>query len=104
MSFRIKDNCVLVKYNDICNRIIGLLGIRFHSNPVYDKKYIKAKVKAFNGVVQTIFRGNEIPREGVHCTFIGAINADSVMKIDKKNYPQVYLEACKFEIKKKKMV
>ena len=26
------------------------------------------------------------------------------MKIDKTNYPQVYLEECKYEIKKKKVV
>ena len=25
------------------------------------------------------------------------------MKMDKKNYPQVYLEECKYEIEKKKM-
>ena len=25
------------------------------------------------------------------------------MKIEKKNYPQVYLEECKYQIKKKKM-
>ena len=28
---------------------------------------------------------------------------DSVMKIEKKNYPQVYLEECKYKIKKTKM-
>ena len=26
------------------------------------------------------------------------------MKMDKNNYPQVYLEECKYEIKKKKMI
>ena len=26
------------------------------------------------------------------------------MKMNKKNYPQVYLEECKYEIKKKKMI
>ena len=26
------------------------------------------------------------------------------MKIDKKNYPQVYLEQCKYKIKKRKLV
>ena len=33
-----------------------------------------------------------------------AICIDSVMKIDKKNYPQVYLEQCKYKEKKKKLV
>ena len=31
-----------------------------------------------------------------------SICIDSVMKIDKKNYPQVYSEQCKYKIKKKK--
>ena len=31
------------------------------------------------------------------------ISIDSVIKMEKKNCPQVYLEECKFKIKKKKM-
>ena len=34
-----------------------LLSIKFQSKPVYDEKYIKTKVKAFNGVVNTIIWG-----------------------------------------------
>ena len=33
---------------------------------------------------------------------IPAIDIDSVSKIDKKAYPQVYLEECKYKLKKKK--
>ena len=40
----------------------------------------------------------------MHYTCIAAINIDSDVKMDKKNYPQVYLEECRYEIKKKKMV
>ena len=29
---------------------------------------------------------------------------DFISKIDKKNYPQVYLEQCKYKIKRRKMV
>ena len=32
--------------------------------PVYDEKYIKAKVREFNGVIKT----NQIPKESVHYT------------------------------------
>ena len=49
MSLMIEDDSVLVKYNNIWNKIKEIKGIKFHSNPVYDKKYIKAKVKEFNG-------------------------------------------------------
>ena len=88
---------------EIWPRIKALLGIKFHSNPVYDENYTKTKVKIFNGVVNTIFWGDKIPKEGIHYTWVAAINIDSVIKMDKKNYPQVYLEECRYEIKKKKM-
>ena len=32
---------------------------------------------------------------------IAAICIDSVLRIEKKNYPQVYLEQCKYKIKRK---
>ena len=36
----------------------------------------------------------------MHLTCIACITIDSVMKMDKKNYPQIYLEECKYKIKK----
>ena len=51
----------------------------------------------------TTFWGDKVPKEGVHHPCIACINIDSVMKIEKKNYPQVYLEDCKYKIKKEKM-
>ena len=71
--------------------------------PVYDEKYIKAKVREFNGVIKTNFLGDEVPKENLHYTCIACINIDSVMRMKKKNYPQVYLEECKCKIKKIKM-
>ena len=38
----------------------------------------------------------------MHYTCIAYITIDSVMKIGKKNYPQVYLEKCKCRVKKYK--
>ena len=60
--------------------------------PVYDKKYINAKVKEFNGVFNANFLSNEMPEEAVYYTCITWASINSVMKIEKKNYPQVYLE------------
>ena len=76
------------------------MGIKFHSKPVYDEKYIKAKIKNFNGVFNTNFLVNKRLKEGVHYTFIVCISVDSVMSIEKKNYLQVYLEECKCKVKK----
>ena len=43
MSFVIKDDMRLEKYNEICNKIKETLSIKFHSMPVYDEKCNKSK-------------------------------------------------------------
>ena len=56
--FAIKDNNdVLDKYNEIWDKIKNTLN-KFHSMPVYDEQYIKAKVREFNGVIKTNFLGD----------------------------------------------
>ena len=70
---------------------------------VYDEKYIKAKVREFNGVIKTNFLGDEVPKENEHYTCIACITIDSVMRMEKKNYPQVYLEEWKYRMKKTKI-
>ena len=52
------------------------MGITFHSQPVYDAKYTKTKVKAFNGVVHTTFWGDKNLKGGVHYTCIAGIYID----------------------------
>ena len=59
MSFKIEDDSVLVKYNEIWNNAKKILNIKFHSMSIYDEKYIKAKIKEFNGVVNTNFCGDK---------------------------------------------
>ena len=68
--------------------------------PVYDKTYIKVKVREFEGVIKTNFLGNEVRKENMHYTCIACITIDSAMRMDEKNYPQVYLEECKYKVKK----
>ena len=103
MSFVIKDDDVLDKYNEIWDKIKETLSIKFHSMPVYDEQYIKAKVRVFNGVIKTNFLCDEVPKENKHYTCIACITIDSVMRMEKKNYPQVYLEEYQYKIKKTKM-
>ena len=45
----------------------------------------------------------DVSKENMHYTCIACITIDSVLKIDKKNHPQVYLEECKYRIKKTQM-
>ena len=103
MSFLIKDDEVWEKYENIWDVIKNKLGIKFHSKPVYEYKYLKAKVREFDGVIKTNFLGNDMPKENMHYTCIACITIDSVMRIDKKNHPQVYLEECTYSVKKIQM-
>ena len=84
MSFIIKDDSALIKYNKIWKNIKEIKSTKFHSMSVYDEKYIKAKVREFNGVIKTKFLGDEVPKESVHYICIACITIDSVMKMEKK--------------------
>ena len=100
MSFLIKNEEVWERYEDIWDTIKNKLGIKFHSEPIYEKKYLKAKIREFDGDIKTDFLGNGLPKENMYYTCIACITIDSVLKMTKKNYPQVYLEECKYKIKK----
>ena len=52
--------------------------------PVYDEKYIKARVREFNSVIKTNYLGDEIPRESMHYTCIACITINSVTRREKK--------------------
>ena len=80
------------------------LKIKFHSLPVYDKKYLKTKGREYDGVIKTNLLGNGIPKENMHYTCIACITINSVVKMDRKYFPQVYLEECKYKIKKIQMI
>ena len=95
MSFVIKDDDVLDEYNEIWDKIKEKLNIKFHRTPVYDEKYIKDEVRAFDSVIKANFLGDKIPKENKHYTCIDCIIIDSVMRMEKENYPQVCLEECK---------
>ena len=84
MPFVIKVDDVFDKYNEVLNRIKKTLNMKFHSTPIYDEKYINAKVREFNSVIKTNFLGDETPKENVHYTCIACITIDSVMRMEKK--------------------
>ena len=84
MSFLIKDDEVWDKYDKICDVIKDKLGIKFHGESVYEYKYLKTKVKEFDGVIKTTFLGNDMPKENMYYTCLTCITIDSVMIYDKK--------------------
>ena len=70
MSFMVKDDNMLDKYNKIWNVIKNKLKIKFHSKPVYDRKNLKVKVREFDSVIKTNFLGNEVPKENMHYAWL----------------------------------
>ena len=69
-----------------------LLKLKFAVSPGRDDKYIIAKLKIFNGTNRITFINNIIPIDRNNYICIAAIYIDSVLKIEKRAYPQAYLE------------
>ena len=84
LSFLIKDDEVWEKFENIWDLIKKKLGIKFHSEPIYEQKYLKAKVREFDGAIKTNFLGNDTPKENMHYSCIACTTIDSVMRMDKK--------------------
>ena len=59
----------------------------------------RLKSKTFSEVITTLFDGDKIPKEKVEYVCIPCISIDSVLKVD----PQVYVEQCKYKVKKREM-
>ena len=66
MSFKIEDDWVYFKYNEIRNKIRELLnGVKVRNDVVYGGSYTKTTVKTFREVIIKLFDGNEIPKEKI---------------------------------------
>ena len=98
MSFRVKDKQLLKNYSKIWKKVEKLLNIYFESKPVYgdDDKYIKTKIKAYEKSIITNFHNKKMPKEKASCKCLSIIMIDSVIKANKKYYPQILLEECKY--------
>ena len=64
--------------------------------PVYDDKYIKTKVKIYADNIITNFHNKKMPKEKAPFKCLSIIMLDSVIKANKKYYPQTFLEECKY--------
>ena len=104
MSFKVSDNKLLKKYNKIWEKLSNLMNIEFDSESVYGNgdKYIKKKIKMYEDRVNTNFQGRKVPKENVSYKCFSLI-IDSVIRVNKKYYPQTLLEECKYAVRKNKM-
>ena len=81
------------------------MNIEFDSEPNYgdNDKYIKTKIKLYGDKINTNFQGKKVPKENASYGCLSLIMLDSVIRVNKKYYPQTLLKECKYEIKKNKM-
>ena len=102
MSLKISDNRLLKKYTKIWEQISKLINIESDREPVYDDndKYIKTKIKLYGGKINTNVQGKKIPKENASYKCLSLKMLDSIIRANKKYYPQTHLEECKYEIKK----
>ena len=96
------DEEIYEKYNEIWKVIRKLLKVDFTVGPVRDDKSLIAKLKIVDRINRTTFTNNSVLIERNHYICIPAIDIYSVLKIDKRVYPQTYLEQCKYKLKKRK--
>ena len=79
------------------------MNIKLDSEPVYgdNDKCIKTKIKLYGDKINTNFQSKKIPKEIIKR--LSLIILDSVIRVNRKYYPQRLLEECKYEIEKNKI-
>ena len=65
----------------------------FDSKPVFNEKYLKSKIKSYNGKINTNFHNNnnnfkKIPRAGSQFICLSITLTDSIFRTGKNYYPQ----------------
>ena len=100
MSLIVKDKQLLKSCTKIWEKIVKLMKINFESEPVYgdDDKYIKTKIKIYPGSMIT---NSHNKKRKSTVPMLSIIMIDSVIKANKKYYPQMLLEECKYVQEKK---
>ena len=90
INLLVNDKEILKKYSEIWNKIKSLIKKEFNSEPVYNDKYIKTKIKIYNNKVYTNFQHNKIPKDNEYCAYLFVILLDSIfVNSDKEYYPQI---------------
>ena len=67
MYFLIKNDEFVENYNEIWNKVSNTIKKGFDGEPVYNEKYLRTKIKSYEGIIGTNFHGDKIPKEGSQC-------------------------------------
>ena len=108
MSFFTTNNEFLERYTEIWEKISDLVNKKFDSDPIYNNKYINTKIRSYNNDIKTNFRNidnknNKLPEKNKPYKCISLTSLDSIIKINKKYYPQTLLQEFVYKLINKKV-
>ena len=108
MSFLTDNNEFLERYTKIWEKISDLIDKNFDSDPVYNSKYINTKIRSYNNDIITSFhdndnKNNKLPEKNKAYRCMSLILLDSIIKINKKYYPQTLLQECVYKLINRKV-
>ena len=90
---------MLEKYNTIWDKVSADIKKESDSNPVYNKKILKTKIKSHGDEVKD-FHTKKNPKVKSTHTCLAVISLDSAFKKDENHYLEVFLKECKYIEKK----
>ena len=108
MSFFTDNNEFLERYTAIWEKVSDLVNKKFDSDPIYNNKYINTKKRSYNNDIKTNVRNidnknNKLPEKNKPYKCVLLISLDSIIKINKKYYPQTLLQECVYKLINKKV-
>ena len=89
--FLIKGHELLKKYNEIYEKVKNSIKKQFDSEPACNEKYLKVRIKSYNGKINTHFHNSKITKEGSHLICLLVTLIYFVLRTGTKYYPQVFL-------------
>ena len=90
LNHLVNDKEILKNHSEIWNKIKSLIKKEFNSEPVYNDKYIKTKIKIYNDRVYTNFQHNKIPKDNEYCANFSVILLDSIFVNSIQEYYHKY--------------
>ena len=72
------------------NKVSKFIKKGFDSEPVYNNKYLKTKIKSYEEKINTNLHNDNVPKEGSQYVCLSEILIDSLFKSGKNCYLQVF--------------
>ena len=104
ISFFIKKEELLKRYKEIWDKTSAILLKKgLDSKPVYKERYLKSKIKFYEGKISRSFHGDKMLKKGSQCIYLSVILIDFVFRVGKNCDPQQFLLECKYVVKEREL-